>query len=119
MEHEQFARVMVRAGWQHDRRLRRDILELLYHYLGDSSEWVNGETVRNVVNTLHPEGMRFKDESHCIRTLRTLRISGLAEERQGTRRGDEKFAVRHLRFRITYAGILLIHAYATPNPLVD
>jgi hypothetical protein len=91
-----------------DRRLRREILRVLY--LGKAhfpTGWMGGTSLVDSVNTGIAPDQIIEDESHALGLCRDLVAKGLIEEKLLTRRNWETFGLRFTTYRITDRGISL------------
>jgi hypothetical protein len=107
------------AGRARDRRLRRQLLALLYDARSNQSLWTSAVTLRDAIDAVVPEDQRFESDRHCIALCRDLSISGLADERNTRVPRGTKFGLAHLEFRVTAGGLNLLLENSPPNPLVD
>ncbi len=102
-----------------DRRLRRALLDALYHSRQSPRGGLHGRPLVDLVQATAPAGSGFEDDGHAVQLIRDLSNKGLVAEELLTRRRGETFGPEHLFVRITDKGSMLVREQVPADPDVD
>lgn len=99
-----------------DKRLRRQLLYVLYLCRESPQGGANGRTVTGTVAEDLDEEMGFESDEHAVQLIRDLALKGLLTEEKLARRRTERFGPQHLFLRITDKGSMLLREEIPIDP---
>lgn len=107
------------AHRQHDRRMRRHLLQAMHVLRGHGDGRVSGLMLLDMYGPDAGGTIKCRDEAHLLTLLGDLVRSGYAIQHRLERRKGQAWGIEFVEFEISAKGVSLIEESIAPHPDIE